>query len=163
MLPAWGAQGGGCARWAKPPTKGGRGVGCAERSEEVYRELGVLPRRGRVGAGELETALTHTGYTAVGLRNCVQNQLPDLGWVELSGKEVRTGWGAGGAELHWGSYSVPGASKQGGLWVWGLSLLPSRSLSIFTTSPRLPPHPAALLLLTCPDPACALYYRAFKS
>ena len=31
--------------------KGGRGVGFAERSEEVYRELGVLPRRGRAGRG----------------------------------------------------------------------------------------------------------------
>ena len=52
----------------------------------------------------METALIHTlAHTAVSPRNRVHNQLPDLGWVEPSGKEVRTRWGGRGAELHWGS------------------------------------------------------------
>ena len=72
--------------------------------------------------------------------------------------------GAGGAELPWGSYSVPRANKQGGLWVWDLSLLPSRSLRPFTA---LPPTPGPIQLPFClqhaPDPAWVQFCRAFQS
>ena len=58
--------------------KGRRGVGC--------EELGVLPRRGRAGEGELEIALTtHSlAHTDVSPRNSAHNQRCSQTWAGWS-------------------------------------------------------------------------------
>lgn len=91
-------------------------------------ELGVLPKRGRAGAGEWETALTHTLADAhrcgLTLEHTQPQSQPHLEtWVGSWGQEPRVAaaclprnpssashrsglggaWGEGGAMLSWGS------------------------------------------------------------
>lgn len=145
-LPAWAGQEGpfSAAAWGtqEGTTPGGpggaglalarRGVGHVGSSQRKYIgsiwELGVLPKRGRAGAGELETALTHTLTDAHRCGLTLEYTQPhsqphSQTWVGSWGQEARVAaaslprnpscvshrsgwggaWGEGGAVLSCGS------------------------------------------------------------